>query len=794
VKRLVLVAVLCGVGMLVPTMASAAVKQIVANENGSTYCITVDNGPTAATFTIRAPGGGVLFTKQVTTPVAGMNCTGTVTAGVESFGVNVNNFQGATITADAGGGVTTTFPVPYGAYDATAGTGIVKLANLPATAGTLTISGGAPIAYTGPTYTTPSAVSVGSGSIDITSTLAGIPYRAMFSAHRFSVSSSYYGSVSVAGVDPLGSPIAVTLSVGGAVQQSVSLTPAADDGQSEQTRLPYEIPSGAVVTVTQPGWFSHAVTLGSLTGGSSGIDASIPAVAGESGYVSLQLAFQATSGLPASSPLSCLDFGDATYMLSQCGTSVARYAASFPAFFTATDYAYITVSEADGDSASSRINGAGFVGYLNDGSISAYGLAPYAPLTLAATTPSGTKVSRSGGTYDDGSAYFGGEGGTGYLPAKLVSGTSIIATGAATGATPRTFLMNLAAQGGGTVISGTTYPGAHVAISTNRPVNSTPTLYGTADGNGAFALDVGPLLPRDSFYVEASDPTGTMVTVQSIIPGSPQPVIQGLTDQQLVHGTLSITALGGGPAGMFWGGDGPYALAGAAPYTYSFDTTVLTDGPHLVNASPAGLNNTVSDYLWVRVDNTAPTVTAGADQYVGVGYSSALLASAYDANGLASVVASFGDGKTLTQPAAALGQPIRHTYAKVGTYTATVTVTDAAGNTTTDSASIHVLGTLTAQVTGKIPTSFKQAKHKKKRKNLVVALTAHTPGDLHVRVLNASSKLRASVTLTFAVANKKTMLTIPTKKLAKGRYTLVLQFTDASGTPGPVILQPLRIR
>ena len=119
----------------------------------------------------------MLFTKQVTTPVAGMDCLGNVAAGLESFGVNVNNFQGATMTADAGGGVATTFPVPYGAYDATAGTGIVKLANLPATVGVFTISAGAPIAYTGPTYTTPSAVSVGSGSIDVTSTLAGIPYR-----------------------------------------------------------------------------------------------------------------------------------------------------------------------------------------------------------------------------------------------------------------------------------------------------------------------------------------------------------------------------------------------------------------------------------------------------------------------------------------------------------------------------------------------------------------------------------------------------------------------------------------
>ena len=245
---------------------------------------------------------------------------------------------------------------------------------------------------------------------------------------------------------------------------------------------------------------------------------------------------------------------------------------------------------------------------------------------------------------------------------------------------------------------------------------------------------------------------------------------------------------------MTWGGDGPMALADTAPYTYSLDTTLLTDGPHLVNAYPAGLYYTVSDYLWLRVDNTAPTVTAAPDQFVGVGYSAALLASAYDANGLASVVANFGDGKTLTQAASGLGQPIRHSYAKTGSYPASVTVTDAAGNTTTDTASIHVLGTLTSQVTGKIPTSIKQAKLKKKRKNLSVKLTAHTPGDLHVRVLNASSKLRASVTVTFAAANKPATLTIPTKKWAKGRDTIVLQFTDASGTPGPVVVQPLRIR
>ena len=470
-KRLVLVAALCGVGMLVPTMASAAVKQIVANENSSSYCITVDNGPTAVTFTARAPGGGTLFTKQSSTPVAGMDCLGAVTAGVESFGVIVNNFQGASMTADAGGGVSTTFPVPYGAYDATSGTGIVKLADLPAAAGVVTISGGAPIAYTGPTYTTPSAVSIGSAAIDITSTLGSIPYRAMFSARRFYLSASYYGSVSVLGSDPLGSPIAATVSVGGALQQSLSVTPGVDENQSTVVRFPRTIPPGAVISVTQPGWFSHTVTSGSLSARANGVDVSIPAVAGETGSADFNLSFQSTSGLLPSDPLSCPAFGDATYMLSQCGAASARYAASFPLFFTASDSFYVTVAEPDGDSASARVGGSGFIGSVSDGQISGYGFAPFAPILLTATTPAGATVSTPGSTYNDGSVYFGGEASTS-IKAKLVSGTSISATGEATGAAPRTFLMNLVAHVSGTVIAGTTYPGAHLAISINRPVGS----------------------------------------------------------------------------------------------------------------------------------------------------------------------------------------------------------------------------------------------------------------------------------------------------------------------------------
>ena len=181
-------------------------------------------------------------------------------------------------------------------------------------------------------------------------------------------------------------------------------------------------------------------------------------------------------------------------------------------------------------------------------------------------------------------------------------------------------------------------------------------------------------------------------------------------------------------------------------------------------------------------------------QSVAVAHTAALVPTARDANGMASLSVSFGDGTSVVQPVAQIGQPVRHVYAKAGTYTETVVGTDAAGNAATSTAQIHVISKLSEQVAGKLPASFKQAKKLKKRKNLSVKLTAHMAGELNVQVLTSSSKVRASVSVQFAAANAKATLTLPTKKWAKGRYTVVLQFTDANGSPGPVVLQALRIR
>ena len=123
-------------------------------------------------------------------------------------------------------------------------------------------------------------------------------------------------------------------------------------------------------------------------------------------------------------------------------------------------------------------------------------------------------------------------------------------------------------------------------------------------------------------------------------------------------------------------------------------------------------------------------------------------------------------------------------YAKGGTFTETVTATDAAGNVSSATALIHVISKLSEQVAGKIPATFKQAKKLKKRKNLSVKLISQMAGELSVRVLNSSSKLKASVMLTFATANARATLTLATRKWPKGRYTVVLQFTDARARPG----------
>ena len=91
------------------------------------------------------------------------------------------------------------------------------------------------------------------------------------------------------------------------------------------------------------------------------------------------------------------------------------------------------------------------------------------------------------------------------------------------------------------------------------------------------------------------------------------------------------------------------------------------------------------DYLYVNVDNTPPTGGAGADQTVAKGRTAVIVTGAADAtSGLASVKVDFGDNHRQSLPVAKLAAPITHAYSKLGTFTVAVTITDRAGNVTSD--------------------------------------------------------------------------------------------------------------
>ncbi len=98
----------------------------------------------------------------------------------------------------------------------------------------------------------------------------------------------------------------------------------------------------------------------------------------------------------------------------------------------------------------------------------------------------------------------------------------------------------------------------------------------------------------------------------------------------------------------------------------------------------AGLTTNLSSSI--MLDMTPPNANAGRDQSVTRGQSISFDGSASsDASGIVSYVWSFGDGSPQEY-----GKTTVHRYSVNGYYTAKLTVTDAAGNTATSTASIYV--------------------------------------------------------------------------------------------------------
>ena len=139
---------------------------------------------------------------------------------------------------------------------------------------------------------------------------------------------------------------------------------------------------------------------------------------------------------------------------------------------------------------------------------------------------------------------------------------------------------------------------------------------------------------------------------------------------------------------------------GIVSYDWEFGdgTTASSARPRHVYESPGtytatltvtdAAGNTATDSVTVTVealDRTAPTADAGSGSTVVVGETVAFDGTASaDNDGIVSYEWAFGDGATTAGPTPA------HAYDSPGTYTATLTVADAAGNTDTDAVTVFV--------------------------------------------------------------------------------------------------------
>jgi hypothetical protein len=353
---------------------------------------------------------------------------------------------------------------------------------------------------------------------------------------------------------------------------------------------------------------------------------------------------------------------------------------------------------------------------------------------------------------------------------------------------PPAFRFDLAYQVSGNTVSGTTYAGARVLLTATRGILTTQVQL-VADGSGAFSATFSDLRVGDEVDDVAAEPNTHDTTTSTTFVGNLAPHIAGVADGDAVRGTIHPAVTGAGIDRVVWSGDFFPANVAPAPFTDTIDTTKYDDGYYRLEAT-ALPSPSATDYLYLVVDNTPPNGSAGPTQTVAPGRKVVFVTGASDdTSGLASVTLRPGDGSKLFKQAAAdLGQPMYHFYRKTGRYTATVTITDAAGNRTVSKAHIVVTNRLAAQVAGIIPGSVAHGHA------MTARLRSGSTGDLSFMVLGADGKRLARNVVHFMHAGHRVAATFATASLPPGRYTVVLQFTSDRGGAGPVVVRTLTVR
>jgi hypothetical protein len=424
-------------------------------------------------------------------------------------------------------------------------------------------------------------------------------------------------------------------------------------------------------------------------------------------------------------------------------------------------------------------------GSLDDGSLHVRGAARQ-PVVAAISSPRGSlpalRATRAVLTSATGVAELGPDRDA--FPLYVADGATVSLSGAGVGSVPVAFRYRLSAALAGPVLSGSAAPGARVLVAHDQG-GHVDRQVAIASVAGAFAVTLHDPAPGDAIAVSAGDPATHGVTTLSLIVDGLAPHIQGLVDQQPVRAG-AVASTSGLPAGasVLWGGDLPATLGGTS---LLLPIERVPDGPLRITAT-ATAGPSATDYLYVIADSTPPAGGAGPDQTVPVGRRAVFVTQARDSGGLAAVRFRFtAAGNGVGQPVNQLGQPFRHAFGKPGTYAVTVTITDLAGNTTTDRAIVRVVRGLASAINGRWP------KRATRRAGVRARLSARVPGDLSLQLLRANGRVAIARTLPFDKARVGKKLAIALKRLGPGHYLVVRQFVDANGVAGPVVATPLVI-
>ena len=774
--------------LIAPSSAFATTTAIAASVNfGSAFiCLDVTVATANATGTLVASDGTVLGTLIPQAPVA-TNCAGGAGRSIRLLEPTPRvTLEGSTVRVKGSDdGSEFTFRVPISRADPTSGAGVTHVQALPPAS---TVNGVATVGPTTDIAGTP-AVAIVMPAGGVNATIAVLPSRTYFFA-----SSQQYGTFVQLNDPAPGVPVTIELRQPDGSLIASRTVPVGIDGRTGNTQFDQAPVPGGTVRVAQAGALDRARVFGDVAITADGFRVALPPAPGcvaatcPDGRFFTNLALHGESSTVTDPLGPCRQLAYTGALPSAC-TPLTTPRSSVTAtglLPVGGDSIELDTSWPVGDRTSLSAVQRGASADLDYGFVTIGGLAP-GPLTGTATIPRATGgplvLARTlgGDSISEGGLSF--EGSTGFS-AHLSSGTTAVFNGPALGTAPLSASFTLTAAVEGADLVGRAAPNARIRIRRTPPVGPAPDVAGSAGADGSYRISLGATVTDTLLSLSAGDPATRAATSAALVVGRAHLAIAGVSDRQLVRGAITATATGDTTGPVRWRVGAIDSNATAAPWARAIDTRTFADGPLKLRASDSRL----TDYVYVIVDNAVPSGGAGPDQSAKPRRNALIITDASDANGLASVTATFGDGSTLAQPASQLGQPLTHAYAKVGTFKVTITITDAAGNVATDTATVRVRSGVAPRVSGAVPLSAVR------EKGVRFTLRASAAGSLTVRLVNGRGRVVRTAVKRAAKAGGKVSFAIAARRLSRGRYVLVRQLVSDDGTPGAIATSGLLLR